>query len=247
MKINVEHIASHRPYPQWRFLQLTVAIGLWMFIAPLLDRPWAGHIAMQLMLLDMMLVTRSANPRWIRVRHVIVGLWLLSLLASLASIFGFVSHWQTLDRVLVAVFTIPVVVASAVGVCAYAFRTERPTLDGVFAMVVAYLLIATMFSLLQYLTLVLDHDALQLPVPYAQLGPHQLQGNLTYFSLVTITTLGYGDIVPLSSTARLLATMEAMTGQFYIAVVVATFVSMYTTQAIARREEERASRRPSPD
>lgn len=48
-----------------------------------------------------------------------------------------------------------------------------------------------------------------------------------YFSFVTITTLGYGDITPLSQTARSLAFAEAIMGQFYIAVLVAGLVSAY--------------------
>ncbi len=48
-----------------------------------------------------------------------------------------------------------------------------------------------------------------------------------YFSFVTITTLGYGDITPLTQTARSFAFAEAVVGQFYIAVLVAGLVSAY--------------------
>lgn len=48
-----------------------------------------------------------------------------------------------------------------------------------------------------------------------------------YFSFVTLTTLGYGDITPESATARTLAFMQAVVGQFYIAVLVAGLVSAY--------------------
>lgn len=48
-----------------------------------------------------------------------------------------------------------------------------------------------------------------------------------YYSFVTLTTLGYGDILPLSATARSLAYLEAITGQFYVAVLVAGLVSAY--------------------
>ena len=48
-----------------------------------------------------------------------------------------------------------------------------------------------------------------------------------YFSFVTITTLGYGDITPLTQTARSLTVAEAIVGQFYIAVLVAGLVSAY--------------------
>jgi hypothetical protein len=49
---------------------------------------------------------------------------------------------------------------------------------------------------------------------------------LTYFSFVTLTTVGYGDISPVSPAARTLAWVEAVTGQFYLAVIVAGLVSV---------------------
>lgn len=49
---------------------------------------------------------------------------------------------------------------------------------------------------------------------------------LTYYSFVTLTTVGYGDITPVSPATRTLAWIEAITGQFYLAVIVAGLVSM---------------------
>lgn len=48
-----------------------------------------------------------------------------------------------------------------------------------------------------------------------------------YFSFVTMTTLGYGDLLPLSATARALAYMQAVFGQLYVAILVAGLVSAY--------------------
>ena len=48
-----------------------------------------------------------------------------------------------------------------------------------------------------------------------------------YFSLTTISTLGYGDILPTTPFARIWATMEAVTGLLYLAVLVARLVSLY--------------------
>lgn len=48
----------------------------------------------------------------------------------------------------------------------------------------------------------------------------------TYYSYTTLTTLGYGDIVPKSSEARMLSVMEAVFGQLYLAIVVAKLVSI---------------------
>jgi voltage-gated potassium channel len=48
-----------------------------------------------------------------------------------------------------------------------------------------------------------------------------------YFSFVTMTTLGYGDLLPLTATARMLAYAQAVFGQFYVAVLVAGLVGAY--------------------
>jgi hypothetical protein len=48
-----------------------------------------------------------------------------------------------------------------------------------------------------------------------------------YFSFVTMTTLGYGDLLPVSATARALAYMQAVFGQLYVAILVAGLVSAY--------------------
>jgi len=52
----------------------------------------------------------------------------------------------------------------------------------------------------------------------------------TYFSFVTLTTLGYGDVLPLTYFARTLAYFEAIVGQFYLAVLVAGLVSAYLAE-----------------
>jgi voltage-gated potassium channel len=62
-----------------------------------------------------------------------------------------------------------------------------------------------------------------------------------YTSFVTLTTLGYGDISPMTPIARSLAYMEAIVGQFYLAVLVASLVGTY----IADRHDARANR-PTP-
>jgi voltage-gated potassium channel len=49
---------------------------------------------------------------------------------------------------------------------------------------------------------------------------------LTYYSFVTLTTVGYGDITPVTSVTRTLSWIEATTGQFYLAVIVAAVVSL---------------------
>jgi len=58
---------------------------------------------------------------------------------------------------------------------------------------------------------------------------------LTYYSFVTLTTVGYGDISPVSPATRTLAWMEAITGQFYLGVIVAGLVSVLVAKG--KRED----------
>jgi hypothetical protein len=55
---------------------------------------------------------------------------------------------------------------------------------------------------------------------------------LVYYSFVTMTTVGYGDITPVSPPARTLSWLEAMMGQFYIAVLVAALVGIRISQGM---------------
>ena len=56
-----------------------------------------------------------------------------------------------------------------------------------------------------------------------------------YYSLVTLTTLGYGDIIPRTAPARMFAAMEAVTGQIYLTVLVARLVGMHIAHSTGRR------------
>ena len=61
-------------------------------------------------------------------------------------------------------------------------------------------------------------------------GEHSINGFTGfYFSFITLSTVGYGDITPVSRFARWLAAMEAMTGLLYVAVLIARLVSLYST------------------
>jgi voltage-gated potassium channel len=61
-------------------------------------------------------------------------------------------------------------------------------------------------------------------------GPRSIEGFTGfYFSFMTLCTVGYGDITPISRLARLLAAMEAMTGLLYVAVLIARLVSVYSS------------------
>lgn len=67
-------------------------------------------------------------------------------------------------------------------------------------------------------------------------------GTMMYYSFVTLTTLGYGDIYPVSDAARILGMLEATLGQLYLVILVARLVGLYTAQ----QSEQRRGRSPPP-
>jgi voltage-gated potassium channel len=57
---------------------------------------------------------------------------------------------------------------------------------------------------------------------------------LGYFSLTTLSTIGFGDITPLTLQARYAAVAEGITGQFYLAILVARLVGLQMSQSAGR-------------
>ena len=55
-------------------------------------------------------------------------------------------------------------------------------------------------------------------------GWHQKLQDVVYYSFITLTTVGYGEIAPIAPISRFLAYLEAITGQFYIAILVASLI-----------------------
>ena len=57
-------------------------------------------------------------------------------------------------------------------------------------------------------------------------GEHEaLRADFVYFSIASITTLGFGDVLPASTAARVLVTMEALFGQLYLVILVSRLVA----------------------
>ncbi|MFO7699652.1 MAG: ion channel [Acidimicrobiia bacterium] len=98
--------------------------------------------------------------------------------------------------------------------------THRKVSDGtILGAISVFLLISLAFTYLQ-----LNMETLGLGAAFGSVEPST---SYMYFSLVTITTTGYGDLVPVTKAARLLATSEAIIGQIFLVTVIARLVSLY--------------------
>lgn len=95
---------------------------------------------------------------------------------------------------------------------------DLPQIDAMAAAVFGYLQIALIFSLLYFQIETVSPNSFE----FAHGGSSPTA--FLYFSLLTITTLGYGDIVPLSNIARIVAGLEAVTGVMYVALLIGRIV-----------------------
>ncbi|MFZ4520305.1 MAG: ion channel [Bacteroidales bacterium] len=96
---------------------------------------------------------------------------------------------------------------------------------------IGYLLLGIIYSI--FLTIIIQNDPAAFnivhPVPTVPGDQTDLSTPL-YFCYVTLATLGYGDIVPLKPYARSFATFIAISGQFYIAIIVALLVGKFAAK-----------------
>ncbi len=95
----------------------------------------------------------------------------------------------------------------------------------VFGAFSGYLLLGLAWTMLYLGLEAVNPEAFVIPLRQGTTIPTTPLSELVYFSFVTMSTLGYGDILPQSPWARSLAWLESVTGQFYLAVVVAWLVS----------------------
>jgi voltage-gated potassium channel Kch len=101
----------------------------------------------------------------------------------------------------------------------------RRRIEGAIA---AYLLIAMTFALCFQLLEMLQPGSLE----FTERGRETLEHSVGYFSLVTLTTVGYGDVTPVSPLARRLAGLEGLIGQLYPAIIIGWMVG-----SMKRRED----------
>ena len=118
-------------------------------------------------------------------------------------------------------------------------QTEGVTADTLIGSVCCYALIAAAWAFAYSLTDLLVPGSFQYPGATAGVGgqaaSHPDYALLLYYSFVTLCSVGYGDVTPFSPAARMLAIGEAVTGQFYMAVLVARLVSLHLEHARHKR------------
>lgn len=116
-------------------------------------------------------------------------------------------------------------------------RASRVNSEVLCAGVAGYLLLGMLWGFAYLLLARLNPDAFVFTAGPA--ASHFMKGfTAVYFSFITLCTVGYGDVVPVSGEARMLAMMEGITGTFYMAVLVARLVSLYGSNPPESKSQE---------
>jgi hypothetical protein len=119
----------------------------------------------------------------------------------------------------------------------FVFRAPSVDVEVLCASISAYLMLGLMWAIAYWLV-----DQLTPGGAFSfntNSGPRSMKGFTGfYFSFITLSTVGYGDITPVSRAARWLAAMEAMTGLLYVAVLIARLVSLYSTSGSAENRQK---------
>ena len=211
---------------------LTGLLVLWILSSFASPYPWLQSVALCLCL--------------------IVGVWSLGTrltqvigmtLATLAILFSSLAHtvaWQGLDRATLVVALLFFGLTGAIAL--RAVMAPGPVdRNRILGSICAYLVLGYCWAILYTFVWLNDGDAFRgiTAKNLLSIDPDELTAfsEFLYFSFVTLTTLGYGDVRPVSDVARILAMLEATLGQLFLVIVVARLVGIHTVQAMRRDGE----------
>src|SRR5438045_4083080 len=205
-------------------VQLLIALGLFFIGAPFVEEIKGGDLIISgLFSLVLLAGVLAVAER----KRVLV----IALVLAIPAVGGrWINHFRP-DLVPPAVFLVGglILIIFVVGhLLRFILRAPSVTTEVLCASISAYLMLGLMWTLAYWLV-----DQLTPGGAFSfntNSGTRSINGfNGFYFSFITLSTVGYGDITPVSRIARWLAAMEAMTGMLYVAVLIARLVSLYSS------------------
>ncbi|TLM94560.1 MAG: two pore domain potassium channel family protein, partial [Actinobacteria bacterium] len=170
---------------------------------------------LQALALIVTLRVSGAHPRWIR-----AGFALVIVVAVLAAALS-MSSLDSARTLVVALWGL-LALLTPIAVLRRLTRYSQVSVQVVLGLLVVYLMIGLVFSYIYMIC--------QLAVPGAFSQPKVGISEATYFSYITLATVGYGDITPGNSVVRAFAVLEAMLGSLYIVSVVSIAVGSFSRQ-----------------
>ena len=204
-------------------VQLLVALALLFFFFPFVEEVKGGDIIVSILLSLVLLCAVLAVAD--RKRALVIAVAL-----AVPAIAGrWISHFRP-DLVPPPVFLTAGLVLIAFVVAnllRFVLRAPSVNVEVLCASISAFLMLGLLWTVAYWLVDQLDPGAFTFN---PNEGRQSISGfNAFYFSFVTLSTVGYGDITPVSKVARMLAAMEAMTGLLYVAVLIARLVALYSS------------------
>ena len=212
-----------KPKEHWRHLALLISILLLFIVAPLAAGVRQGALILNVIAATVLIAGSYALFERKRLFVVAVALSAISIVATWLLIASR-QHWASL---LSRSCVILLIVFFSVTILGYVLRSGRVTVDKIFAAICVYMLIGYAWTFTYALI-----DELQ-PGSFVALSATAADDYVAreiqfrYFSFITLTTVGYGDILPRSAAARTMAVLEAITGQIYLTVLVARLVGLH--------------------
>jgi hypothetical protein len=215
-------------YFKRRFFILFVSLLAMILVTPLVQGFVGIHIVWNIFLSAILLSGV----------HAVSGKKRNVYIASLLALPMLVSVWSEYfvkNNYVVIVGTLCGVVFFAymiVNILLFIYKQDEVTVDLIVGAAVVYLLMAVMWTFIYRVVEIANPGSFTISAT----DIHE-RLRFTYFSLVTITTLGYGDIVPTTGLASSLATLEAVVGQLYLVTTVAWLVGVRVSQSTKRKSE----------
>src|SRR5213596_1256846 len=205
-------------------VQLLIALALFFTFAPFVEEIEGGELIVSgLFSLVLFAGFLAVADR----KRVLV----IALVLAIPAIAGrWINHFRP-DLIPPAVFLVAglILIAFVVGnLLRFVLRAPSVNTEVLCASISAYLMLGLMWTIAYWLV-----DQLTPGGAFSfntNAGTQSMNGFTGfYFSFITLSTVGYGDITPVSRIARWLAAMEAMTGLLYVAVLIARLVSLYSS------------------
>ena len=212
---------------QNKYSQLLATIIVLFLVAPILDGK-IGQITISVVFFGTIIaIIRTFNPNK-------RFFFLLLILAGTSFSLDIYTKFQAdFDRKKLLVLIVLAIYflflcAAIVTINRTIFSVKKVNGDTIKGGIAVFFLIGTVWALVYNIVYLLDANAFS-----ASIEATNLLDSMFYFSFTTLTTLGYGDITPVSDLARTLANLEAVTGMMYPSIFIARLVGLYTAQEMS--------------
>lgn len=238
---SVPSIGKRRLFPQLygegRYLFLLVSLLLLIFFYPFFD---GFRFAPRLLTVLFLAILLSAVTAISASRKSVLAAACLALTAFCSYILAQVSGSFLLQALTMSAYGLFFSLITVV-ILRHILSVREVTSDTILGAICAYLVLGMVWTMVYSLVELFTpgsflHGGESIAVGLS--GSHEPAiSNFIYYSFVTLTTLGYGDITPNSSPAAALSSLEAVIGQLYLAILIARFVGLYISSAGKRTGE----------